>query len=366
MRISALCSVLWLAIALYGASAAAAYPEVWNSGAVSPAGFYVALAFGDTDGDGLGEIWGGTYSTRGKVLVFEEGGDGFAYLHDEVAEADYSGNRRIKRVLIGDTDQDGREEVIVVTGGSNPTDGLVSIWEHTGAPGENVYTRVYEYTTYTYLYQAALGDADNDGYPEVVLGMGGYGGYPLSIRRIEYDPGAETWVHRPYTSSVTGLALAPHVADLDGDGENELAYGSSDGAGRVVIFENTGPNTFAARFVSSEPLSGNVVSLASHPVGWPAVPALAAGSHDGDLGLWTYDAGGDSFALSFLETALGGPLYALGMGDDGGDGLQEILPAVHGSGPPGLSPRRDLRRHGLLSTPHSPEDRHGRLESLRS
>ncbi len=315
-------------IHLFEADGTGGYAESWNSGGTSPAGFYTDIAFGDTDGDGQGEIWGSTYSTLGKVLLYEHDGATFTFLHDQIAEPDLTGNRRIKRIFIADTDQDDRQEVIVVTGGSNPTAGVVAIWEHSGAVGENTYTRIHEYTTVSYVYQAAVGDTDNDGRPEIVLGLGGY---PLIIRRLEYDPGAGTWLHWSFTSTLLGLPLSPHVGDLDGDGHNELVYGSSDAIGSMVaVFENDGPNSFAVRFSDHPPFDGNGVSTAAHAVGDPPSPAFAAGFHGGDLGLWVYDSAGDTFALQWQALGLGGAIYNLAFDDDGEDGRQEILPAVNG------------------------------------
>ncbi|MDM7915824.1 MAG: VCBS repeat-containing protein, partial [Candidatus Eisenbacteria bacterium] len=202
-------------------------------------------------------------------MLFEQSGDGFTFLHDAIRESDFTGGRQMRTVLTGDTDLDGRQEVIVATGGSSPTSGLVAIWEHSGVQGENIYTRVFAYETVSYLFQAALGDADNDGWPEILLDLGGFGGFPLQIRRLEYEPGAGTWVHRQFASSVIGLPTTPHVADADGDGDLELLYGSEDeGGGFVVIFQATGENSFEPVWISPDRLSGNVMALDSSPVSY--------------------------------------------------------------------------------------------------
>jgi len=317
-------------IHLFEADGGGGYTEVWNSAGNSPPGSYRDLAFGDTDGDGLGEIFGGELSTLGKVMLFEESGDGFVFVHDTIRESDFTGTRQVRTVLLGDTDRDGRQEVIVATGGSSPTSGLVAIWEHNGVVGDNTYTEVYEYTTNSYLFQVALGDADNDTWPEIVLGLGGFGGNPLIIRRVEYDPGQGTCVHHMFTSDVIGLPATPHVADLDEDGENELAYGSSGEQGFVVVFENTGPNAFAPRFETGGALDGNVLSLASFPMGNTPAMTFAAGSFEGDVGLWSYNVDLDTFEPSAWLLDLGAAVREIAMGDDGVDGIEEVLPALSG------------------------------------
>src|SRR5262245_60287963 len=122
-------------IHLFEADGAGGYTDVWNSSAVTPPGSYRDIAFGDTDHDGLGEIFGGELSTLGKVMLFEESGGSFAFVHDTIRESDFSTGRQVRTVLLGDTDRDGRDEVIVATGSSSPTAGLVAIWEQSGVPG---------------------------------------------------------------------------------------------------------------------------------------------------------------------------------------------------------------------------------------
>ncbi|MBD3163313.1 MAG: hypothetical protein GF346_12605 [Candidatus Eisenbacteria bacterium] len=313
-------------IHLFEADGVGGYLEVWSSMAATPPGAYRSIVFADTDGDGLGEILGGEVSTLGKVMLFEQDGDdSFGFVHDTIRESDFSGEKRLRSVLVGDTDRDGREEVIVATGGSSPTGGLVGIWEHDGVVGSNVYTRVYEYTTVSYLFQAALGDADNDGSPEIILGLGGFGGYPLIIRRIEFDPAQQTWIHHQFESSVIGLPVAPHVGDFDGDGDNELAYGSS---GFVVVYENTGPNSFDPVFTSTEPFAGNLLALADHPLSVSAERGLAAGSFEGELRMWGYDADAATYQAIASLPPVAGAIRGLTLEDDGADGLEEWIPAI--------------------------------------
>lgn len=319
------------------------YEEIWNSTAAVTPDSYIDFAFADTDGDSLGEIFGATGSSTGQVMLFEQSASGgFDFLHDLIEEGDESGNLLLRRVLVGDTDLDGLKEVIVLAGGANPPEGLVAIWEHAGAPGENTYARVYAYATHAHIVSGALGDSDHDGLPEVLLGLDGFSGFPLNIRRIEYDPNQGTWVHFQFTTSVTGLPMAPHVADLDQDGLEELAYGSS---GKVVVFENSGDNAFQLRFLSSEPLSGDVLSLDSRTLRVPGTPTLAAGTSGGDLITWSYDPNRDLFSRTYREFGLGGPVVGLALADDGNDEFEELLMFVGGA----IDEVRVYRRRVLLA-----------------
>ncbi len=315
-------------IHLFESDGGGGYDETWDSSESTPPGAYRDIAFADTDGDDQGEILGGEVSTLGKVMLFEEGESGFDFLHDDIRESDFVDGRSIRSVLVGDTDLNDRQEVIVATGSSYPTGGVVAIWEHSGVIGENTYTRIFAYETVSYLFGAALGDADNDGYPEIVLGLGGFGGNPLIIRRIEFDPREGTWVHSSFTSSIIGLPLTPRIGDFDEDDENELAFGSS---GFMVIYECTGDNTFSPRFTTAEPLAGNVLCLDHRRLSIPGTETLAVGSFDGDVALWSFDPDLDTFQRIFARDAIGGAVRGLALADDGSDGLEELLLAVAGS-----------------------------------
>jgi hypothetical protein len=122
---------------------------------------------------------------------------------------------------------------------------------------------LYEYTTVSYLYNGEVGDADNDGIPEMLLGIGGMHGYPMYIRRLVYDPVAQSYSHHMYESpDVVGLDLAPYAADIDTNGRNELIVGSSgETNGQVHVFKHTAGDTFERLWTSQMTTSGNAIAV---------------------------------------------------------------------------------------------------------
>ena len=232
------------------------YNHIWVQTDSMPPGSYGAVAHGDPDDDGQIEILGGDVSTLGKVVLFEN------IANDTWGEPHvlFRTNLRLRAIRIADTNRNDTNEIIVFCG--NTDGGLVQVYEHTGAPGVNTYTLRYEYTTVSYLFNGEAGDADNDGYPEMLLGIGGMGGYPMHIRRIVYDPNTRTYSHHMYESSIIGLHICPQVGDVDNSGTNELIVGSSgDPNGQFHIFKYIGGDTFQPLWSSNMATEGNVISV---------------------------------------------------------------------------------------------------------
>ena len=247
---------------VFESDGAGGYNHVWEQTESLPPASYVSVTAGDPDDDGHIELLGGECSTLGKVVILEN-------VADDSWGQPYCGitmpGERIRTVRVADTDGDDTNEVIVVTGDAT-AGGKVAIFEHTGPPGVHAYTKTYEYATVSYLFQAEIGDADNDGYPEILLGVGGMHGFPMNIRRIVYDPATHTYSHHMYTSTVVGLPIAPIACRFDSAQGNLLVVGSSgDQYGQVQVFRYTHGDTFKPVWTSSMTTTGNVIAVAPAP-----------------------------------------------------------------------------------------------------
>lgn len=233
------------------------YCHTWEQTESLPPGSYGALAHGDPDEDGEVELIGGDVSTLGKVVLFENVAD------DSWGEPHvlFTVRERLRAIRVDDTNGNDTAEIILVCG--NTEGGKVLIYEHDGPPGAHSYRLVYEYSTVSYLFNGSVGDADNDGYPEILLGVGGWHGFPMYMRRIVFDPGSRTWSHHIYEHpSVIGLHLTPQVCDVDNSGGNELVVGSSgDPNGQFHVFKHVSGDTFGHLWTSTMSTEGNVVSI---------------------------------------------------------------------------------------------------------
>lgn len=191
-------------------------------------------ALGDLDMDGLPEIVVGTMSPADPSQSWKEAtlwavnGDatlvpGFPVRTEQIL---------LSSPALGDIDKDGRLEIVIASGYGTPgRQNLVYAWNHDGtplpgwpveAPGASVV-----------MAPPALGDIDNDGEIEIVVGCGnGYqpdscdklyawnpdgtlvNGFPMVLSsRMNYP--------QPYTS----MPYSPVLADINGDGIIEILMG---------------------------------------------------------------------------------------------------------------------------------------------
>ncbi len=172
----------------------------------------------DLTGDGVLDIVVGT--TNGDVVAIESNGTEIFRQRTCVTPGkpcDVNGS-----VAVGDIDNDGRPEIVVGGGGHHlhvfETDGSYA----TGFPVE---------TFGTTLASPSLADIDDDGYPEIIVAVDiNFGGFlPVgcqtfgaSVRAYEHT-GAAKWHHCVPGEIITA---SPAVADIDNDGKLEVAIGS--------------------------------------------------------------------------------------------------------------------------------------------
>ena len=302
---------------VFESDGAGGYNHVWEQTESLPPGSYCTVTAGDPDDDGELELLGGEVSTLGKVVIFENTGDNS---WGEPYRGISMRNERIRTVRVGDTNDNDTSEVIIVTGDAT-AGGKVAIFEHTGPPGVHSYTRIYEYTTVSYLFQAEIGDADNDGYPEILLGVGGWHGYPMNIRRIVYDPVSRTYSHQMYTSAIIGLPVAPMACDADSSGGNELVIGSSgETYGQLRVFRYAGGDSFSPVWTSNMTTAGNVIAVNCARFAGYSNPLILAAPFGGAV-YGFENSGGNYRCVSYTNPGTGSAIRSVDYGYDVRDEL---------------------------------------------
>jgi hypothetical protein len=216
---------------------------LWRGGRSSP-------ALGDIDNDGLPEIVVGTMSpmVNGQqdqnATLWAVNGDGTPVPGFPVQTEQHIHSSP----ALGDIDGDGYLEIVVGTGVgiSGGRSNIVYAWNHDGTPvhvpGGQQWPRK---TTNTVLAPPALGDIDNDGQLEIVVGEGGY---ELTTNNKLYAWNADGSLvsgfpvlvpsPNPWPSGSLPLQYTPILADFDGDGTIEILATQLNSWGFVVIEPN--------------------------------------------------------------------------------------------------------------------------------
>jgi len=183
-------------------------------------GPFRALDIGDIDSDGRDEYVFASYNSNNGC------GSGFIYVYDAIthtlewqSEANMFqclGSTGIQDLAIGDVDDDGRKEIVMVTdyrgqGVIYIIDGRTYALKHT-----------YYYDRGSPMYQVEIADVDNDGETEIVAGC---------CKSYSDSPGVLVYIIDGKTGIVEwhSISLGPHgyiysleVGDIDGDDLPEI------------------------------------------------------------------------------------------------------------------------------------------------
>jgi hypothetical protein len=132
---------------------------------------------------------------------------------------------------VGDLDQDGVPDVIMTGGGASvlgilaggptprPFQHLLGMWS--GVTGAMMYGSPVPLEGYTIRTSQAVADVTGDGYPEVIVGTGGY-----FLRAVDAC-GCEALGWPKFAGG--WLMATPAVGDIDGDHKLEVVTGTRDG-----------------------------------------------------------------------------------------------------------------------------------------
>jgi|JI10StandDraft_1071094.scaffolds.fasta_scaffold02235_3 gliding motility-associated-like protein len=150
--------------------------------------------------------------------------------------------------LIGDVDTDGKLDLAVV----NYTQDVVSIFRNTGSPGTLSFDTPVDFGSSDISPSPALSDLDGDG--KIDLTYGGSSG--ISVMKNNSTPGSISFAGKIDFSSTYTHTVG--VADINGDGRNDLVTHLYD----VAVFENVvgtiSPPTITSFTPSSGPIGTSV------------------------------------------------------------------------------------------------------------
>jgi len=164
----------------------------------------------DLNGDGVIEVLFGSW-------------DGYLYCLNETGHYQWrssTGGQIWSTPSIADVDDNGNYDIII---GSNS--GMVYCFNYDGT---TLWSQDLVHKIYT---SAVIGDLDSDNSLEVYIGVNGESGVSTpALHRLDAATGAIAW----HFNGSTGFYRSPAIADVDGDGVEEIVMVTDDGVIRVL------------------------------------------------------------------------------------------------------------------------------------
>ena len=269
---------------------------------VATSGFNVPT-LGDLTGDGRADlvfgILGGTAAVGrpgidNLALRVQNAAGGFDRVTDRLVRTFDAGTAAAP--ALADFDGDGDADLVVGTE-ENPvvaessTGGTLRFVENTGTPDAPAFDDRGTLDVaglggpggdVRFNFAPAAADLDGDGDADLALGT--FGGDVLFVRNDGADAGAPAFVldagAPPLATLPRGNFAAPALADLDGDGDADLVVGQAAGDGALVFFRNTGTPAAPQFMLESEMFGGLALGEGR------TQPAFFDADADGDLDLF--------------------------------------------------------------------------------
>ncbi len=319
-----------LSLLLAAAQGPIPYPAAaaWES---YPGGVTTGGAFADLDRDGWLDlvVANGNDILRQHLEVYLNDGAGNypATPSWTAADVDYHGH-----LAIGDVDGDGWEDVAVSVflGPSGfGSKGRVKLYRNLGGALETLPS--WSCADRFYSFACAFGDADADGDLDLAVAVGEpYYGAP-DVNRIYYNVGGALQTSPGWTSAAAQHALDCAFADVDDDGDQDLAFCTAGGPNRVHFQGPSGLDP-AAGWTSSDNNAQNGNSLCFGDVDGDGALDLAVSDNDqlaGGLGRFKiYRNLGATLDVAPFWSAYGGMVSAVAFGDLHLDGFPELAGGI--------------------------------------
>jgi hypothetical protein len=298
------------------------YEKVWDSGSAI-SNFAYDAAVGDTDEDGKPEIIVSSHPTSGssKIYVFENDGDNSYQL---VWDSGTKLTMRFCLIEVGDQDSDGMLEIIAVESRTEPPfNGKLHVFENIG---DNCYQEVWNNgDAFNGIEPTALflGDADNDGNHEIIVGTG----YQCGDRKIRvYENTGDNAYLEVWNSGNTPSAsfMEGAVGDTDGDGKMEIIVGDGDIESKVRVFENIGDDSYDLVWDSGGTFSRSVFASIGDQDGDGKAEIIAAGRKNRIVHIFE-NTGDNTYIDVWNSGIMDGYVSLAATGDQDIDGNKEII-----------------------------------------
>lgn len=233
-------------------------------------------------------------------------------------------------VTSGDLNGDGYPDLVAVNSSVNSPNGTISVLLNHGAGGNGTFAAAVSYNVGRLPYQAAIGDLNGDGYPDIAVTN--YGANTVSIL---YGSASGTFTAGP-TLPTGANPYGVIIGDFSNNGHPDIAV-TCYTPEQLYVFPNNGNGTFGSPFITntgSGPMSlvagdfnrdGKLDIVVANATGGPAGdtdPATSGNniSFFAGNGNGTFQPGVFSPSLNFPDS--------IAAGDVNGDGILDIVGAA--------------------------------------
>jgi hypothetical protein len=207
-----------------------------DGGTINTNSYIPSVAPGDIDGDGRIDLVAADVTNGAVQVFFQDAAPAQPGSYSGMTT--YPAGDQPLDVELADLDGDAKLDIVVTNPGATPDTASVAvlIQDHNAA-SRGQFLAAATYKTGTSSQDAAVGDLDDDGLPDLAVANAGTG--TVSILFQGAVPGV---FHGAVTIAVISQPLALAIGDLNADGLNDIAV-ADDGA--AVLFQDTQtPGTF--------------------------------------------------------------------------------------------------------------------------
>lgn len=274
----------------------------------------VDLAGGDLNEDGHPDLVVANHETD-YVSILSGGAEGFDSGRDP-SRLNVGVSPHPHAVSLADLDDDGHLDILV---DDRAAEALRVLWGR----GDGSFDRGDSIDVRGDPYRGmAVGDLNRDGHLDVATPNPG-------TVAITFGGGAGGFTAGPDLRAGGLRPFAVAIADMNGDAIPDIAAGSGEGAGAVVVWFGNGDGSFRPDPESPYSIAEGPTSLAVSDVDGDGIEDLLVASYVGD-GLAILFGGRQSLRMIRME--IDGSPWGMATGDFNGDGRMDVVTSNDGSG----------------------------------